>query len=382
LKRFTVILASVGFLGAAACRCFSPATGHALAGQILGFYVTGVFGVFAALHSIQTGGESRNRLLRFLRGPVSPALLALLLVLYLGALFDAEGAFFKADTHRDALRQVSVYGILACGMCLVIVTGGIDLSVGSVLGLVGVCFALIVMHSGLSPWAAVFWCLVIGGSCGVVSGTLTAVFRIQPFIATLAMMVFARGLAKTITENQTVPMMVLTPERTLYVPEIVRLINSRVLGDQVSMVTVIFLGCAAVTWLLLARHQWGRQLYAIGGNEEAAWLSGIPVRRAKIMAYGAAGVLAAIAGICHAAQATMGHPEAGSTYELSAIAIVVIGGTSLMGGRGGIGLTLIGALTIGYLEKILSINAVQEAWRLMLTGVIIVAAVLIQRRGR
>jgi ribose/xylose/arabinose/galactoside ABC-type transport system permease subunit len=132
----------------------------------------------------------------------------------------------------------------------------------------------------------------------------------------------------------------------------------------------------------MARHRWGRELCAIGGNEEAARLSGVAVAMSKTLAYVACGALSAVAGICQAAQDTQGDPEAGFTYELTAIAVVVIGGTNLMGGRGGIGLTLIGTLTIGYLEKILSVNNVPEAGRLMLTGVIIVAAVLTQRRRR
>ena len=136
----------------------------------------------------------------------------------------------------------------------------------------------------------------------------------------------------------------------------------------------------ALSWLLLARTHWGRYLYALGGNELAARYSGVPVARIKMLAYMAAGLFAAVAGICQAAQEQQGDPEAGAGYELSAIAIVVIGGTHLTGGRGGIGLTLLGTLTIGYLEKILSINAVGEASRLMLTAAIIVAAVLIQRR--
>ncbi len=156
----------------------------------------------------------------------------------------------------------------------------------------------------------------------------------------------------------------------------------RILGGNLSVVTVIFLICVALAWLALARHRWGRYLYAIGGNEEAARLSGVPVVGAKICAYAASGLFAAVAGLCQAAQEQQGDPEAGAGYELIAIAMVVIGGTSLMGGRGGIGLTLLGVLTIGYLDKILSINAVPEAGRLVLTGVIIVAAVLTQRRSR
>ena len=148
------------------------------------------------------------------------------------------------------------------------------------------------------------------------------------------------------------------------------------------MVTLIFAVCVVIAWLALSRHRWGRYLYAIGGNEEAARLSGIPVISAKTWAYIASGAFAAVAGLCQAAQEQQGDPEAGMGYELTAIAMVVIGGTSLMGGRGGMGLTVLGVLTIGYLNKILSINAIPEAGRLVLTGVIIVVAVLTQRRWR
>jgi len=326
-----------------------------------------------------------SRILGFIASPAGRALIALLLVLVLGMIFHADGAFHKFGTHRDALRQASVYGILACGMTLVIITGGIDLAVGSVLGLVAVCFSLMTIHWGWSPWVSVLLCLAVGAACGGVSGSLTAGFRIQPFIATLAMMVFARGLAKWVSDGMKISTAVQNPDGTyryVDVPEIFRAIDSRILGDNVSMVSVIFLACVGLTWIALARHRWGRELFAIGGNEEAARLSGVPVVTSKTLAYMASGALAAVAGMCHAAQAQQGDPEAGVTYELTAIAIVVIGGTNLMGGRGGIGLTLIGTLTIGYLEKILSINAVPEAGRLMLTGTIIVAAVLTQKRRR
>jgi ribose transport system permease protein len=333
-------------------------------------------------------GENRTgwqRLLAMVNSPPGRALIALMLVLLVGLIFHADGAFYKFDTHRDAHRQASVYGILACGMTLVIITGGIDLSVGSVLAVVAVCFARVCIHWGWHPMLAIPAVLLIGAACGTVSGTVTARLRVQPFIATLAMMVFARGLAKYFSGGMKVSTAVQQTDGSYQyvdVPAIFRAIDTRILGDNLSVVTVIFLVCALLSWLALSRHRWGRQLYAIGGNEQAARLSGIPVVRAKILAYLASGLLAAVAGICQAAQEQQGDPEAGVGYELIAIAMVVIGGTNLMGGRGGIALTLIGTLTIGYLEKILSINAVPEAGRLMLTGVIIVAAVLTQRRGQ
>ncbi|MFH1264255.1 MAG: ABC transporter permease [Planctomycetota bacterium] len=352
---------------------------------ILLWYAVGVTGVMCILRACQEAAGQRDALTRLLASPAGAALIAFVLVLYLGLLFPADEAFYKLGTHRDALRQASVYGILACGMTLVIITGGIDLAVGSILALVAVSFSLMSIHWGWSPLLAVPLAIAIGAACGGVSGTLTAKFRIQPFIATLAMMVFARGLAKLTSGGMKISTAVQNADGTydyVDVPGVFRAIDSRILGDNLSVVTVIFLVCAAVAWVALARHRWGRELYAIGGNEEAARLSGVPVVTSKILAYVACGALAAVAGICQAAQEQQGDPEAGTAYELSAIAIVVIGGTNLMGGRGGIGLTLIGMLTIGYLEKILSINAVPEAGRLMLTGVIIVAAVLTQRRRR
>ena len=324
-------------------------------------------------------------LLRLWRIPATRALVALVFVLLIGCLFNAQGAFFKWGTHRDALRQASVFGVLACGLTLVIISGGIDLSVGSVLALIAVAFSLMTIHWSWGFWLAIPACLVLGLLCGAISGGMTAWFGVQPFIATLAMMVFARGLAKTVSGGMKVSTAVQNPDGSYHyvsVPAVFRFIDSRILGGDLAVVTVIFLFCALVAWVALARHRWGRHIYAIGGNEEAARLSGVPVNYTKILAYGASGLLAAVAGLCQAAQEQQGDPEAGAGYELTAIAIVVIGGTTLTGGRGGIGLTLLGTLTIGYLEKILSINAVPEATRLMLTGAIIVIAVLAQRRRK
>jgi len=196
------------------------------------------------------------------------------------------------------------------------------------------------------------------------------------------MMVFARGLAKWVSGGQKISTAVLQQDGTyqyVEVPGIFSFLNSKIFNENLAVVTLIFLFCILICWIILSKLRWGRHMYAIGGNEEAARLSGIPVTATKLLAYGLSGLFCATAGICQAAQELQGDPEAGMTYELTAIAIVVIGGTSLMGGIGGIGLTFLGALTIGYLEKILSINAVGEASRLMLTGVIIIGAVLFQK---
>lgn len=322
---------------------------------------------------------------KFLASAAGRALLALMLVLAAGVVFNAYGAFFKIGTHRDTLRQASVYGILACGMTLVIISAGIDLAVGSLVALTAVCASKMAIHWGWPAWQVVPVTLAVGMLCGMVAGGITARWQIQPFIATLAMMVFARGLAKYASGGMKVSTAVQNADGTyryVSVPALFSAIDHQILGGYLSIVTVIFLICVALAWVALAKHRWGRYLYAIGGNEEAARLSGVPVVGAKVAAYAASGLFAAVAGLCQAAQEQQGDPEAGAGYELYAIAMVVIGGTSLMGGRGGIGLTLLGVLTIGYLDKILSINAVPEAGRLVLTGIIIIAAVMTQHRPR
>lgn len=319
----------------------------------------------------------------FRHGAAARALAALVIVLLLGAIFNADGAFFKLGTHRDALRQASVYGILACGMTLVIISGGIDLAVGSVLALVAVFVSKMTIWWAWSPWISIPTALAAGAACGLASGLLVVYPRLQPFIATLAMMVFARGMAKTLSGGVKVATAVPQPDGSFEfvdVPSVFRGIDSRVLADNLSVVTIILAACVAVSWWALAKTVWGRNLYAVGGNEQAAYVSGISVVRTKLMAYIASGFFAAVAGICQAAQEQQGDPEAGVGYELTAIAIVVIGGTSLMGGQGSLALTVFGMLTIGYLEKMLSLNAVPEAMRLMLTGAIIVIAVMMQRR--
>jgi ribose transport system permease protein len=321
---------------------------------------------------------------RALASSAGRACLALILVLALGVIFNADGAFLKFGTHRDTLRQSSVYGILACGMTMVIITGGIDLAVGSILAVSAVAFSLLTMHMDWPWWLAVCACLFLGSCLGGISGALVSRAKLQPFIATLAVMSFARGLAKYITGGKKISTYVTMPDGQVVIkelPQVFKTIDSRILGGNLSIVSVIFFVCIATAWVFLARHKWGREIYSIGGNEEAARLSGVPVRMTKFLAYVFSGLMCAVAGIAQAAQETQGDPEAGKEYELLAIAMVVIGGTSISGGgRGSMGLTLLGVLTIGYLQKILSINAVPESGRLMITGIIIVFAVLTQKR--
>lgn len=319
---------------------------------------------------------------RLFSKPWARAMVALLIIFAVGCIFNANGTFFRWTPHRDMLRQSSVYGILACGMTMVIITGGIDLGVGSVLAAVAVPYSLLLMTYGYPAWLVIPVCLLIGIICGSWNGFLIGRFKFQAFIATLAMMTFARGLAKILSGGRKVMNATFNPDGT-YVynttfPDITEWLNGRVFNNELAIVTIIMLLCMFGTYIVLNKLIWGRYIYSVGGNEEAARLSGVPVLTTKILTYGLCGFLCAIAGICQAAQEYQGDPEAGIGYELNAIGMVVIGGTSLAGGRGGIGLTLIGVLTMGYLDKILSLNAVEEATRLMLTAAIIVIAVLFQ----
>lgn len=306
------------------------------------------------------------------------ALVGVLLVTIVGAIFNADGVFFRAGTHADTLWQNGAYGILACGLTVVILTGGIDLAVGSVVALSGVAFATLVMRQGMGGWVAVPCAVLVGALSGVVSGSLVSFVKVQPFIATLAMMAFARGLAKHLADGQVI---------TKYpYPDLVEQLNASfdLAGFKLSLHVIIFLACATATLVLLRTTRFGVYVYAVGDNEEAARYAGVPVRFTKVVAYTICGAFAGLAGVLFSALERQGNPDGGVGYELTAIAMVVVGGTPLAGGRGGIVLTVLGALTIGYLRKILDINAVETAMQLMITGGIIVLAVLAQglRRHR
>ena len=199
------------------------------------------------------------------------ALAPLCFVLIIGAVFNAQGSFFKWGTHRDMLRQVSVYGILACGMTLVIITGGIDLAVGSILGVCAVIFSILSIHLGWSAWAAIPLVVLAGTTCGLLSGGMVARFRMQPFIATLAVMVFARGLAKWVSGGQKISSAVLNPDgsyKYVDLPRIFSALDHKILGENIAVVTLIFLACIGLCRVLLAKLRWGRYFYATGGNEE------------------------------------------------------------------------------------------------------------------
>lgn len=314
-------------------------------------------------------------------------ILALVAVFLLGVFFTPRDLatgypiFLTLRTQTDILFEYAEYGILATGMTLVIISGGIDLSVGSVLGFVATFFSLLMIGYGWSAAAAIPVALIAGTAAGMLNGLIIARFKLQPFVATLAMMVAARGAAKLISGG----IKVQPAGRDWYSlqsssPDLYLWMTTPLKGIGLQPITLAFLGSILVGYVIVRYTRFGRYIYAIGGSEEAARLSGIPVGWVKVAAYGFCGLMAGLAGISNAARIDLGDPEAGFTYELDAIAAVVIGGTSLMGGRGGMFLTLIGTLIIAYIGKILSINNVEEAYRLLAKGAIIVVAVLIQQR--
>ncbi|MCC6729653.1 MAG: ABC transporter permease [Chthonomonadales bacterium] len=316
-------------------------------------------------------------------------IVALIVVFILGCIFTPRAydtglpIFLSWRTQLDILFEYSEYGLLATGMTLVILTGGIDLSVSSVLGLAATLFALLTVGYGWGVGPAIAVVVATGLGAGAVNGVLVARFRLQPFVATLAMMSAARGAAKMVSGGIKVqpaaqPWYAMQQDT----PPFFRWMTDSLPGVGVQPATLLFLGSIAVMALIVRGTAYGRKLYAIGGNEEAARLCGIPVNRTKLLTYAICSGFAALAGIVNACRQDIGDPEAGFTFELDAIAAVVIGGTSLMGGRGGMAFTLIGVLIMAYIGKILSLNAVPIAPRMIIQAGIIVAAVLIQRQRR
>jgi len=285
--------------------------------------------------------------------------------------------FLDIGNLTDILRQVAEKGILAVGMTAVVISGGIDLSVGSVLALAATMTAWLLMKGGLSFVATAALVLLCGALWGAVNGFVVARWKLQPFIATLATMSAARGVARYVSGGMAIPL----GFGRGGAPESVHAVAGTLL-PYVPVPAVLFLATVLAMHVFLTRTSGGRYLYAIGDNETAARLSGIRVGWHKAGVYVIAAGLAALAGIVHCAQLEQGNPNDGVAYELDAIAAVVIGGTSLAGGVGSVGGTLVGVLIIGVLNNIMGLNNVDANLQLILKGVIIIGAVWLQRRKR
>jgi inositol transport system permease protein len=283
----------------------------------------------------------------------------------------ARPSFLNIANLINVLRQISINGILAVGVTYVLLTGGVDLSLGSVVALTGVIAAGLAHPAQQSVLLAVVAGVLAGAVCGGLNGWIVTHGRVAPFIATLGMMTAARGLALLISGGR--PVSNLAPAFT------------RIGGGDIASVPVpilIFIAVAIVSWIFLRRMRWGRYIYAVGGNENAALAAGVKIQAVKTTAYTICGALAGVAGVVLAARITTGQPNAGIGYELDAIAAVVIGGTSLNGGVGGIAGTVLGALLIGVINNGLDLLNVSSYYQQIVKGLIIVGAVWLDRSKR
>ncbi|MGG4047561.1 ribose ABC transporter permease [Paenibacillus favisporus] len=279
-------------------------------------------------------------------------------------------SFLEPLNILNLLRQVSINALIAFGMTFVILTGGIDLSVGSILALSS-AFVANMLVSGVDPILAIIIGCLLGGVMGMVNGLLITKGKMAPFIATLATMTVFRGLTMVYTDGN--PITGLGDSRLFQLFG-----RGYELGIPVPAITMII--TFVILWVILNKTPFGRKTYAIGGNEKASIVSGIKVPRVKIMIYSLAGLLSALAGAILTSRLNSAQPTAGTSYELDAIAAVVLGGTSLSGGRGRIVGTLIGALIIGTLNNGLNLLGVSSFYQMVVKGIVILIAVLIDRK--
>lgn len=316
-----------------------------------------------------------KRLQEYLR---SYALFVIFIFLCIVLAFSSE-TFLTPTNIINVFRQISINGILALGMTFVIILGGIDISIGSVAAVAGVVAALILENFPGMTVPAILGGVLSGGAMGMIIGFLVAKMRIAPFIASLAMMTIARGFALVIAGG--VPHTIKDASFTA--------IGSGYLWPKTSAESIslplsvlIFIVCIIVVAIILYKTKLGRYIYAVGGNEEAARVSGVNVSRVKFLTFVINGLLCGIAGVVLAARITSGQPAAASGYELDAIAAVIIGGASLAGGAGKVSGTIIGALIIGVLNNGLVLLAVSSYYQQIIQGVIIAGAVILDSRTK
>ncbi|NRD75553.1 ribose ABC transporter permease [Shewanella sp. VB17] len=299
------------------------------------------------------------------------ALIALLVLIAVVSILNDQ--FFTMGNLMNILRQMSVNAIIAVGMTLVILTAGIDLSVGAILALTGALGASMVAMDAPLIFALPLT-LLLGGVLGALNGLLISKGKVQAFIATLVTMTAIRGLTMVYTDGR--------PISTGFtdVADSFAFIGTGWMAGipvPVWLMSIIFV----LIWVLLTHTRLGRYIYAIGGNESAARLSGINVDRVKIAVYGLSGMMAALAGLIVTARLSSAQPTAGTSYELDAIAAVVVGGASLAGGRGFIWGTLVGALIIGFLNNALNLLDVSSYYQMIAKAGVILLAVLADRKS-
>lgn len=279
----------------------------------------------------------------------------------------AEPAFRTFGNMINILQQVTVIAVIALGINLVIFTGGIDISVGSVVALSGIVMGKLIVEKHVSPIIGVIIALAVGLACGLFNGVMIAKFKLQPMIATLAMMSMARGAALTLADGQTI---------TGY-SEGLRWIGIGEIGSthipvQIILMLILYL----ITFYIMRYRKFGRYIYSIGGNEESTRLSGIKVNKYKIIAYGISGLCAAVSSIILVAKLNSAQSTAGLDYEMDAIASCVIGGSSLLGGAGSVWGTFVGAIIMIVIRNGLNLLNVSSNLQKLVIGVVILLAVL------
>lgn len=277
--------------------------------------------------------------------------------------------FFSLQNMTIVLRQVSINGILAIGVTFVIIAGGIDLSLGSVVALAGVAAAIFAHPGEYSLIVPIVMAISVGLGIGWLNGMVVTLGKVAPFIVTLGMMTIARGLALVVSEGRPITNLS-DPFNTIG--------GGNVMGVPIPI--LIFILVIILASFVLNQTRLGRYMYAVGGNEKAAYASGVRVNAVKMMSYMICSGLAGLAGIVLAARINTGQPNAGVAYELDAIAAVVIGGTSLAGGIGSIAGTVLGVLLIGVINNGLDLLNVSSYYQQIIKGIIIIAAVLIDRK--
>jgi ribose transport system permease protein len=330
----------------------------------------------AAVQAVPPGGSAGeagrpvsrgHAAVRFLRG--NGILLALVLLIVVGATLSPF--FLTAANAANVARQAAIVGILGIGMTFVILTAGIDLSVGSIVGFVAICLASL-MTSGV-PWPlAILLAIAAGAMVGAINGLGVTKGRLQPFIMTLGMLVIVRGVTMTWASGKPIPL-----KETA--GDIAWLGDGIVLGIPVPV--IVLAGLAVAAGFTLRYTPFGREVYAVGDNPAAARLSGIRTTRVVFAVYVISGVCAAISALIVVSRLTAGEPSQGTGLELDAIAIVVIGGTSLFGGEGGVKGTLIGAAIVATMNNLLNVLGVSPFSQQIVKGLIILGAVLLERRG-
>ncbi len=299
----------------------------------------------------------------------------LLAILISPAASDGSRIFLETGNLTDILRQISLIGIISLAMTFVILTGGIDLSVGSILALATTVTAMTLTRAwpdasyGSHIARSIAAAVAVSTLAGAANGAVVAALRIQPFVVTLASMIGLRGLAKWLSSNENIDIGFGRDVAAKF---------AEVFREKV-IVIASYACAAAVFWVLLARTVFGRHVRAVGDNEIASRYAGLPIRRTKVWVYSLSGLLSGFAGVLYTAENHQGNPNAGVAYELDAIAAVVIGGTRLSGGKGSISGTIVGTLIMGVLTNMLRLKNVDSNVEMMIKALIIVLAVAVQR---